>query len=379
MKILFISEIDFEHNNASTLRVKNLAHVINDTGFHDILIIGYGNKDSIISKRINILQVKRGTSLLSKIYHFYIRGIEVIRKIDDSGFNPDIIIYNGCYTRFLFPLIKYSRKRKIKLVVDIVEWYDYWHLLRYYFNPFLVLDVHVGITKLIKKCDGVIAISSFLEIYFSERSKKTIRIPVILNALKERTTQSTIPSFDKNKLNLIYAGVPGKKDLLNLIIRVVEKLSVINDQVCLHVLGLNNEGMRNYYGRDFSKNIICYGNIEQSLVPEYLYNADFSVLLRPPKRYAQAGFPTKFVESLNSGLPVIANCTSDICLYLKDGENGFIINDCSEKAISEKIQEIFEYGRDRWTQMRKNAKQTFIKNFEMKDYSVKLNEFLSNI
>ncbi len=46
-----------------------------------------------------------------------------------------------------------------------------------------------------------------------------------------------------------------------------------------------------------------------------------------------AGFPTKFVESLGAGCPVITNYTSDLDLYLKNGFNGFVVKDLNMKVF----------------------------------------------
>jgi hypothetical protein len=68
------------------------------------------------------------------------------------------------------------------------------------------------------------------------------------------------------------------------------------------------------------------GRIPRPQVLEELSKADFTVLMRSEEqRYAKAGFPTKFVESLATATPVIANSTSDLGMYLKDGENGYVV------------------------------------------------------
>lgn len=41
----------------------------------------------------------------------------------------------------------------------------------------------------------------------------------------------------------------------------------------------------------------------------------------------KAGFPTKFVESLSCGIPVIATPSSNICDYLINEVNGFVIDE----------------------------------------------------
>jgi glycosyltransferase involved in cell wall biosynthesis len=54
--------------------------------------------------------------------------------------------------------------------------------------------------------------------------------------------------------------------------------------------------------------------------------SDFSIILRENKRYAVAGFPTKFVESIACGVPVIANKVGDIEAYITKFEVGFLVD-----------------------------------------------------
>ena len=69
-------------------------------------------------------------------------------------------------------------------------------------------------------------------------------------------------------------------------------------------------------------------------LPNLIAEADFTVLMRPNKRYTNAGFPTKLVESLASGVPVIANLTSDIGWAVRDGREGLKVDDYSAASLA---------------------------------------------
>ena len=56
---------------------------------------------------------------------------------------------------------------------------------------------------------------------------------------------------------------------------------------------------------------------------EQVKGADFTIFVREDTRVNNAGFPTKFAESISCGVPVITNKTSNLSDYLRDGENGF--------------------------------------------------------
>ena len=58
-----------------------------------------------------------------------------------------------------------------------------------------------------------------------------------------------------------------------------------------------------------------------------IMNSDFTILLRDSKVSTNAGFPTKVSESLALGVPVLSNITSDLCNYIIDGKNGFVLKD----------------------------------------------------
>ena len=97
--------------------------------------------------------------------------------------------------------------------------------------------------------------------------------------------------------------------------------------------------------------MVFHGRVPQSMVPKCLAQMDFSVLLRPNARYAEAGFPTKLVESLSAGVPILANPTSDITQYVRDGREGVLLADHSPKAFAAGVERALAMPRDHWTDM----------------------------
>ena len=73
--------------------------------------------------------------------------------------------------------------------------------------------------------------------------------------------------------------------------------------------------------------------------------ADFTVLLRPDARFAHAGFPTKLVESLSLGVPVLANVTSDISEYVRDGREGILLAGPTREAFAAGLRRALAIGR----------------------------------
>jgi glycosyltransferase involved in cell wall biosynthesis len=377
-KIFYITESDFTKEFASTRRVLNNALSISATNKFEVTIIGYGDTSHTIKNNILIKNVKRGKGNFRKVLYYIFRGFSIVNMLHKESYQPDIVIYYGTHCRILLPLLVYCYKNNIRLISDIVEWSDYSHLPMGRFG-FFALDMHIAITILIPKCDGIIAVSSFLENYYRKSGKKTIRIPVTVDTSEIHAFSEFNSPFDSKYLNLIYAGIPGKKDLLLNVIEAVQQLNEENIAVKLHLLGPDPLTIEKEYPCLNYDDIIFYGRVPHDQIALYLHHADFSVLLRPEKRYAQAGFPTKFVESLNAGLPVIANYTSDLPMYLKDGINGFVVNNSTTDALKSILRKISKIQKSQFEVMSYNALETARLNFDYRLYAKVLNEFLTEI
>jgi glycosyltransferase involved in cell wall biosynthesis len=208
---------------------------------------------------------------------------------------------------------------------------------------------------------------------------KTIRVPILADVEIYESSNNNILPFDKDFLHLIYAGSAGKKDLIFNVIEAVEKINGDGFCVKLHLLGPITSELRKVLSKSLHSHILLYGNLPQKTVPDFLSRADFSVLLRPLKRFSKAGFPTKFVESMNIGLPVIANLTSDLSYYLRDGFNGFIVNGYSVDDLVLVLKKIISADTNHLKIMRQNARHTALDYFDFRLYSDKLNQFLIEV
>ena len=79
------------------------------------------------------------------------------------------------------------------------------------------------------------------------------------------------------------------------------------------------------------------GFVKFSLVPLILCSSDLLVSSQPDSLRAKGGFPTKLVEYLASGKPVLFTDVGEISNYLIDGENGFLVPPESPSLYAEKI------------------------------------------
>ena len=96
----------------------------------------------------------------------------------------------------------------------------------------------------------------------------------------------------------------------------------------------------------------------------------------PSKTFAQAGMPTKVTESLGSGVPVIANLTSDLGEFLIEGGNAIVVDDYSVSACTSALRRAVALSPDERAHMRGESVLTARRLLDYRDYSSQLARFL---
>ena len=193
------------------------------------------------------------------------------------------------------------------------------------------------------------------------------------------------PKITPQVLSLAYAGTPGKKDLINNVIEAMLRLDPSGKRVHLTLAGSLEEEILNLpalRGREVSELPDCIevlGHIPHEKALELIGRADFLPLLRANQRYAQAGFPTKVVESLALGTPVICNLTSDLGEYIHDGVEGIVCADYSTDAFAAALERALALTPQQRTEMRKAAREQAERSFDYRVYADSLLSFLNEM
>ncbi len=194
-----------------------------------------------------------------------------------------------------------------------------------------------------------------------------------------------IKSNEKEYLKLVYAGTPGKKDLLGNALRGLKILRQEGIMVQLHIIGPSQDAVLACIDNDYTlfdeiaDMIVIHGRVPQSDVPQLVSSADFSILLRPQERYAQAGFSTKLVESLMVGVPIIANITGDIGGFITDNREGILIEEHSPQAFANGVKKAVDMSAKHRLLMRGYARQCAEDHFEYNKYVEPLCDFVCSL
>lgn len=357
--LLYIGGFELPNKNAAAHRVLNNAKILRDLG-KKVVFVGI-NKD--LSQDVPVLSTNRwvqGFESYSVPYPIgkkqwvkYLCDISPYLQIYEVLENVEGIIFYNFQSPAMFKLMRFCRKRRMKCISDVTEWYSAQGKGIVY-AVLKGIDTFVRMRILHKKMDGLIVISKYLKNYYKSHAE-VVYIPPLTD-LQEEKWKST-GEKSKNRLQLVYAGNPGSKDRIDVIIKALQK---VNREYSLDIIGMSLEEYLKHNPADkvfLKKNpkIKFHGRLDHIAALKYVKESNYSCFFREENRVTKAGFPTKFVESISSGTPVITNRSSNLEDYFLKGTNGVLISRLDSLVVAKVIElvefemaverEIFDYPR----------------------------------
>lgn len=350
MRFIYIGSFRLPNGDAAAARVLNVARALRLAG-HEVRFISWGGVgkwneadaeeecyvDGFPYVVTNEIDFTGG--VYKKAISWVLQGRRTKRLLRKRLGEYDAIVSYNC--SIINWLVRFCKKNMIKLVSDLTEWYSLSELkvldmLGYTWNMCIVQ----------KRVPNKITISSYLAEYY--KASHNIVFPAACDASEAKwhfgKEKAIKVAGSSDVITLIYAGTPARKDAIHYAINAVQRLINEGYGVRFLILGVQrDEYIQNYSDLltniQLSDKIQFLGRVSQDEVPSYYSIADFMVLLREPNKKSNAGFPTKFAESMTSGTPVIANLTSDLGEYLKDGDTGFVVNRPCEEDMYQVLRD----------------------------------------
>ena len=297
--------------------------------------------------------------------------------INNNLKNVHAIIAYQPSSYFTKKLLALCKNHSIQLITDLTEWFAPNEFPGGAFAPPSWLNEwNMRVTQ--KRVKNKILISSFLNQYYN--TSNNIVLPPLTDSKEDKWNiyKEVLPKFDG--ISIIYAGTPGKKDALEIMLDAVIRCLKDGLKLQFVVLGVNKDEIKNYKNSEeianFSENIILCGRVPQTEVPSYYHVSDFSLLIRERNRKNMAGFPTKFVESNMAGCPVIINDTSDIRRFVENGVNGFLIPDFSLIEIIRTLVKVAQLPHETIDNMKTSTKEKALKNFDFRAYNEEMKKIV---
>ncbi|MEG0775050.1 glycosyltransferase [Clostridium sp.] len=382
---MIITYNKFPDGDAGAIRQYTFGQVFKECGYNTFFI-GMGKSTGLKTKiynGFNYISLRLDSSgTLNKLRNYFgykKRLKKALEEYTDEKGSIDVLLVIDIPIDALFFIKKYAKINKIQLIHDSVEWYSpeqfklgklaIPYILKNYMNK-------VWINKQFK----VIAISKFLKNHFINRGINTIRIPVMLD-IKNTAHNKQLKN---EKLTIVYAGSPGKKDYLK---EIIDGLALLTSEelskIEFRIIGSTKEqiitdtGIERQVIDNMGESVKILGRVSRDTVLQNLEQANFTVLMRSPiQRYAKAGFPTKVVESLASGTPIILNLTSDLDNYITDMVNSIIIEACDAQGFSTAVKKALNLTHEQWIQMSIKARECADRYFDYRNYIKEIKEFL---
>ncbi len=330
--ILYVGGFELPDKNAAAQRVLGNAKALRDLGYTVVFLDV--NKE-VPSGKLSDPHDTEGFLTYSQCHETSFSGLlkyccnpchveEILQKHDDWH---AVIAYN--YPALaLWKLRKICRMRGIKLYGDCTEWHTLGRFnLKYLFIQF---DMFFRLRFVQKKLDGMIVISRYLENYYKKHTK-TVVLPPLVDIHDAKWDRSNVKPH--TGLRLVYFGSPGPhKDKMEEIFAVVRQ---IPSRVMLQIVGLTQEQYVIDHpseagviaGMNAQGKLKFFGRLPHREALEIVKNSDFSIFYRKRDRTSMAGFPTKFVESISCGVPVVTTDTSDLREYVQDKKNALLLSE----------------------------------------------------
>lgn len=373
--VIYAGPFSFPNGGAAARRILGVCSSIKEAGFD--VIVASGQMESAYCKHdfkdipvVSLNERKHeGMPALLKHIMYFNMGSATVKWLDTLAIKPKAIILYSGYSPYLLSIGRWCKKNRVKLIFDAVEWYEapsiVGRLSPYHLNIALAMNV------LLPRLGNLICISSFLERYYENKGCHVIRIPPTLDVQKTNPSHVVNSVFTK----ISYTGNPGKKDLLEHVVKAVIELNDEGFPVQLNLAG-NCEDLVREFSLYETKCIVYHGLLPHEASLELVRNSDYTVLFRPQQRSSEAGFSTKFVESISLGTPVLGNITSDLSHHLMHGETGFVSESVSYCEIKKTIQQAIDCVGIQRFKMRERCIQHAAKHFDYRTYTHLIKRFL---
>jgi glycosyltransferase involved in cell wall biosynthesis len=380
MNIVFIVAFPFPFGSASSMRARHLYKLIELAGHNVHVISDYasvGMPENI--EEYSYEAVYNGNTSFFRRRIAPYKSIALLKKYCKKH-EVDCVLTNAKFDRFNM-IANFCKKKGLKLLVENCEWYDSSNFKLGKLNIDYIRNQKM-IMYDFKKADGFISISRLLDEHNKTFGLPSVRIPTIIDVEKIPYTIQN----ENDKIVLVYTGNVGKsKELLLPIIQALAESPNLCNSIEFHIYGPSyNEVLKNIDGKkeliERAGNAIkIHGRIPQIDVQEVLKKANYLIFLRPYRRSSNAGFPTKLGESFAVGTPVITNDTGDIGLYVKNNENGFILESCDCIAVKNLLEKISILSYEEYEKLRINARKTAEKSFDYRNYLNEINTIVEKL
>jgi glycosyltransferase involved in cell wall biosynthesis len=396
--LLYVGGFELPDKNAAAQRVLSNAKIFKELGFNVVLIgVDRGlQKNMHIEDTKSIVQGFEAWSIpypsSKKLWLKHITSNHHIEYIINHHYKDSfggIVCYN--YPAIaLFRLKKICYKKNALYIHDATEWHESKDG-SFLFNTIKWLDTSCRMRLIHPQSDGIITISKYLTEFYNKKNCITTEIPTLYDIANLQQKESMIKTTDIIKL--MYAGSAFNlermnsrttiKDRLDKIIIILNEVYKEKQNFKLNIYGVTKENYLSVFPEHqnilstLTNVIIFHGRKPHLEIVRAIQESDFTIFLRDIVRIIEAGFPSKFSESISYGTPVISNMISNIEPYVVEGKNSYIISLNNQEKQVKKMIEILSLSEKE----RKEIKNYCLDNkvFDYRNYHNQVKDFFDKV
>lgn len=388
LHIIYMGPFRFPDRDAAAARVLNNARCMRSLG-HRVEFLSFGGNKPFDSDDMTVYEYdgfsyritndidRSKDSTLNRVTNYLVQGRNAYGFLQQM--NPDVVVaYNPALVLTL-RLLNLSKKRNFRFVADLTEYYQISEFPGGGWLPFSWMN-ELNMRVVMRRVSHKIVISSYLSRMYSASHKLLLPPLVDLQEPKWMANPKDIPAFDG--ITCIYAGTPTRKDKVLFLLDAIRMATAFTDRVRLLFIGEELEEVQQKMNEPpmaaCRNRILFSGRVAQQEVPACYRAADFSLLFREDSRKNKAGFPTKFVESMAAGVPVICNLTTDMGKFVVNEENGFILSAPDPEELARLFARLTQLNPDELNKMKLAAAKTAREQFDYRVHRANVEKFLIN-
>ena len=370
-RVLYVGGFNLPDNNAAAQRVIANSKLFRELGF-DATLVGLSKEPGDFCydgfRCVNLQYPRK----VSEWYNYLFSIKSYINYLD--SLKPQIVVAYNHPALALQKLVKYCNHNSIKIVSDCTEWYTedggiIKKTVKDWDTNKRMTDVHLNV-------DGIISISRYLHDYYCSQGVKSLLLPPLVDVSCAKWKQEEVEKAE-GPVVLTYAGSPGSKDRLDVLVNIISEIKG-DVSVLFNIIGLDKEQFITLYSYDkeIPENVFFLGRMPHNKTLDTLFKSDYQVFIREDNITTRAGFPTKFVESITAGVPVLTNLTSNVGDYLSNGVNGFLLDTTTDERLKDSLLSVLKLPKEQRSRV-KNAIDR--ETFDYRHYLSQFKDFIESL